>query len=169
MFLVAAIMLLIGVADAVTHTSNIVRRTGWMGEPGRLTVTSCVREQTSRGSVYYDCSGEFVSDRGDVVRILTELDSQPNNPYPFGKVLRVSYNGRTTASPIGFHYVAGALARFTFLGLGFGGIGVMVLGPVLMGRDGRRRRLAGFVFAVGLVTALAGFALGLLFAIATLF
>ena len=165
----AVIMLAIGIVGGVSHAGDGIRRFGWMGQPGRLTVTGCDTERGSRGSVSYTCYGDFVPDSGTATPMQSRMDDSSTSQYRFGKKLRVTSDGHGTVSPVGFGYALHAWAELLFF-LGFlGGIGVLLLGTTVSRPEGRWFRVSWVVCRVGLGMMAGGLGLALLLAIITLF
>ncbi|MEY9864307.1 hypothetical protein ABH935_009963 [Catenulispora sp. GAS73] len=169
MALITLIMLLIGVAYLVTHRTDLPRQAGWIGRSGHLTIVQCDPVRLSRGSVVYDCSGVFTSGNGSTPSALAHLNDTSSSQYPFGKVLKVTFDGDHTAYPVGFRPAVDALAKLMFVGVAITGIGILLAGLALGSPDGWRRRVAGRAFLVGFGLFLGGCALALLLAVIGLF
>lgn len=169
--IVALLMLGVGIAYIATHASETLRRTGWIGQHGRLTVVGCDTERGSRGGVSYHCFGEFAADEvTNSTAAMTQayLDDTSTSRYHIGTVLKVSSNGHGTVSPIGFGYVLRALAALLFVGVAVGGIGVLVAGAVVARPEGRWQRVSAVVLKTGIGMVIGGGGLALLLGLLSL-
>lgn len=165
----ALIMLLIGVAYGVTHATEPVRRAGWMGQPGRLTVVGCDPVRGSRGGVTYQCYGEFTADDGVVRPGTAKLDDTSSSSYHLGKVLKVTSDGHGTVSPVGFGYALRGCMALLFLCVSIPGLAVLLAGGAVARPEGRRQRVSTRMVLAGLAMFLGGIALALILGLISLF
>jgi hypothetical protein len=86
----------------------------------------------------------------------------------FGKVLKVTSDGHGTVSPVGFGYALHAWAKFFFVAVAVGGIGVLLAGAAAQRAAGRWARIGDAALYTGLGMLAAGLGLALLFALASL-
>jgi hypothetical protein len=167
----ALVMVLVGAAYGVTHASEPVRRAGWMGEPGRLTVLGCDRERGSRGGTSYQCYGDFAADdrAADPKTVPAQLDDTSTSAYRLGQVLKVTFNGRGTVSPVGFGYTLHGLMALLFMCVSIPGLGVLLAGGAMARPEGRWHRVSTTMTMAGLAMFGGGIALAVVLGLISLF